>query len=499
MPTDAESYSALQSEQMLLVREASRANNLRDYLSILFKHKKGIISAFLVLSIIGCAGAVTYKKWIYEPKFEAKSSVLVKFGWENYSPELSLERRQTPSINQAEIVESEVSILQSRDIKERVISTLKPENIFPQLAKSPYEGLSNSEAALVILEKHLVVSAGKKGNVIDIIFDGSDPVRAAAVVNQIVNNYIDKRGDIYKDPKSILFLERKADEFRQKLAESEDRLKAFREETKIVSFDEQRGILLRERSDLVAATNGAANSIREIREKIAELENQLSTLPKTAVITSAYDPSREAQIRLLSLQLQEKDMLLKYKEDTPMIANIRAQIAMVKEYLLKRTEDRAPTDPVYQDVQKQLLNNKAELSALKVRSTDAEKQLGMLNTEIQAFEALESRYKALAREVSANEEKYNGYRQRLEEARVYDEVNRQKMTSVSVIEPAGVPIVPVNPRPTVLLIAAAIGAAMAISLGIAYAREIRKQVMSTAMEAEKRLDLPVLVTIPIKN
>lgn len=74
------------------------------------------------------------------------------------------------------------------------------------------------------------------------------------------------------------------------------------------------------------------------------------------------------------------------------------------------------------------------------------------------------------------------------------------MTSVSVIEPASVPVVPVNPpKPLMLLIAAAVAASLVGSLGIAYMLELGKQVMSTAMEAERKLDLPVLVTIPIKN
>jgi uncharacterized protein involved in exopolysaccharide biosynthesis len=154
---------------------------------------------------------------------------------------------------------------------------------------------------------------------------------------------------------------------------------------------------------------------------------------------------------------------------------------------------------LYQDVQKQILANKAELSALKVRYTDAEKQLVELNAEIQSLEGLESKNKELGREVSANEEKYHGYRQRLEEAKLYDELDRQKMTSVSVLEPAEVPIVSVNPRPLASLIAIALAAALGASLGIAFVREICRQVMSTAMEAEKRLDLPVLVTIPIKQ
>ncbi|MGA2403211.1 MAG: GNVR domain-containing protein [Syntrophobacteraceae bacterium] len=382
---------------------------------------------------------------------------------------------------------------------------MKPETIFPRLVKGPYQGLSNSDAALVLLEKDISVSAGKKGNVIEVAFTGSDPARAAAVVNQLVNYYIDKRTEIYKDPKSVLFLEKKADEYRQKLVESEDRLKAFREETGIVSFDDQRAMLLKQRSDLVIALSGAANQITEVQERISELGKQLSSIPKTDVTATAHDRTKDAEARLLGLQLQEKDLVSKYKEDNLLVANVRSQIAMVNEFIAKQSADQeksgaAPPDPVYQDVQKQTLNNRAELSALKVRYTATQKQLGELNTEIQTFEARENRFKELTRDVAANEEKYRNYRHRLEEAKVYDELDRQKMTSVSVIEPAGVPIVPVNPmKPLILLIAAAIGVGIMGSLGIAYVRELSKQVISTAAEAEKRLDLPVLVTIPIKS
>jgi capsular polysaccharide biosynthesis protein len=42
-------------------------------------------------------------------------------------------------------------------------------------------------------------------------------------------------------------------------------------------------------------------------------------------------------------------------------------------------------------------------------------------------------------------------------------------------------------------------ASIAGSLGIAYVRELGKQVMSTAAEAENKLDLPVLITIPSRS
>ncbi len=504
VPSHAAGSPALQSERMLLVRQASPTNNLRDYLSIFFKHKTSIIVAFVVISIIGIALAFVYKKWIYEPKFEARSSLLVKTGWENYSPDLSLEKRQGSPVNQADVLGSEISILQSRELKEKVISSLKPGNIFPQLAKAPYEGHSNNDAALALMEKHLVVSPEKRGNIIDVVFDGNDPSRLAPVVNLLVSYYIDKRTDIYKDPKAVLFLEKKADEYRQKLLESEDRLKAFRQETKIVSFDEERDMLLKRRSDLAGTLTATANGIKEIEEKIAEFEKQLASIPKTATTATAYDMTKDAGGKLLNLQLQEQELVAKYKEDNRLIANIRAQIAMVKEYLEKNSANAkpgaAPADPVYQDVQKQILSNKVELGASKIRYAALEKELGELNAQIQAFEALGNRYKELTRDLSANEENYRGYRQKLEEARIYDELDRQKMTSVSVLEPAGVPIAPVNPpKPFILLIAAAIGAAILGSFGIAYMRELAKQVMSTAMEVERKLDLPVLITIPIRN
>jgi len=503
VPSRATDSPALQSERMFLVREANPTNNLRDYLSIFFKHKSGIVIAFVVISIISVAFAFAYQKWIYQPRFEAKSSLLVKSGWETNSPDLSLEKRQTPSISQDEILGSEIRILQSRDLKEKVINSLKPENIFPNLSEADYQGLTDNERALVLFDKHFVVTPGKRGNIIEVVFDGSDPARLPAVVNQLVSFYIDKRTEIYKDPKSVLFLEKKTDEYRQKLGESEERLKAFRDETKIVSFDEERDMLLKRRSDLVASLEGTANQIKEVQERIGEFEKQMASIPKTSTTATAFDLTRDGQAKLLNLQLQEKELISKYKEDNLLVKNVRAQIEMVKEYLEKGSSNSkpavAPPDPVYQEVQKQIVNNRVELSALKIRYGDKEKQLGELNSQIYAFEARENRYKELTKDVTANDEKYRGYRQRLEEARVYDELDRQKMTSVSVIEPAGLPIAPVNPpKPFILLIAAAFGAGILGSFGIAYMRELGKQVMSTAMEAEKRLGLPVLVTIPIK-
>ncbi len=494
---------ALNFEQMHLIRDDSAANGLRDHLTVFFKHKIGVFVSFLFLGILSVSAVLFYTHFIYAPRFEAKSSLLVKAGWENYSPEFSLENRRNTAINPADLIASEARILESTDLKERVVNALKPENIFPELAQTPVPGLSKSEAAMLKLEKDLSVVSGKRGSVIDVVFTGADPAKAAAVVNQLVGFYIEKRREIYKDPKSVLFLEKKAEEFRQKLADSENRLRIFREETKIVAFDEQRTMLLNQRSNVVGELNSTANQIKEVQEKIATLEKQLGSVPKTTTTAVASERMADAESKLLGLQLQEKDLVAKYKEDNRLVVNMRDEIKMVKDHIESQARNNkpgaAPPDPVYQDIQRQVLQNRAELSALKVRSTAIEQQFQELNAEIQTFESMDNKNKELLREVSGNDEKYRTYRQRFEEAKVYDELDRQKMTSVSVIEPAVAPIVPVNPpKPLILLIAIAIAGSLLGSLGIAWLRERLDEGMSTPTEAERRLGLPVLITIAQK-
>jgi uncharacterized protein involved in exopolysaccharide biosynthesis len=272
---------ALESDRLLMVREVSQANNLRDYLSIFFKHRKTIVVSFLLLSLLGCAAAIVYDKFIYAPKFEARSSILVKFGWENYYPDPSLGKRDAPAVGQSDMLGAEMSILNSRDLKEKVISALSPEAIFPSLAGTKPTGISKQDEALLLLDKDLKVKSSTKGGIIDVTFDGPNPQSAAAVVNQLVNDYIDKRGDVYRDPQSALFLQNKVDYYKQKLAESLNNMKAFSAKTRIIDFDQQRQMLLEQRSKLGMALDDTANQIKEVGQTIDELSKELKAIPQS--------------------------------------------------------------------------------------------------------------------------------------------------------------------------------------------------------------------------
>jgi uncharacterized protein involved in exopolysaccharide biosynthesis len=466
---------------------------LRDWLSAIFKHKSKILVSFVLITCLSGSAIIFYLMFMHDSVYQAKSVILVQGGWENQNIDLSLGKRQSDR-STLEAMATELRILQSRDLKEKTIEEIKPEVIFPDLEQNVPMGLASTERALYRFEKDFSAK-NPGGNIIEVTLNGPAPAATATAVNTLVNFYIEKRGDTYRNPKALQFLNQKTEEYGQKLSEAEAKLKAFQDQSKIVSFDEQRTFLLNKQRLLADDRHDNEIKIAQLQEKNSELEKQLPILQKTSIVTAARG---EMESRLLTLELQEKDLLSKYKEDNRFVSNVREAIALTKNYL----NSRAPSvsnDPAYQELQKQILQNKAEMSSLKVKQKGLNDQEKAVGTEIIAFESQESQYRQMYRNVADNNEKYKSYVSKLEEARIHDELDRQKMTSVSVLEPASVPIIPNNlPKPFIFYVSIALFLGIAGSICLAYILEMLSPCLSTPAQAERRLELPVLAVVACK-
>jgi uncharacterized protein involved in exopolysaccharide biosynthesis len=192
-----------------------QAGTLRDFLAILFKHKTKILVVFFSVVI-----TVTVGTFLLSPTYEAKSSVLVKFGRENlYRPEVG-DKGPVISVgqpNQEEMLNSEIEILTNRDLMDKVITIVGVEKLYPGLIGKTYSnGVTPKDVAIIQFGKKLSVEGVKKSNVINVSFQHKDPRLAAQVVNLLLDNFKEKHLQIYSDPKSS-FLEEQLGEYRQKL------------------------------------------------------------------------------------------------------------------------------------------------------------------------------------------------------------------------------------------------------------------------------------------
>jgi uncharacterized protein involved in exopolysaccharide biosynthesis len=487
------------------LEQPNQAGNLRDFLTVLFKHKETILIVFFAVIV-----TVTVGSFLLPPTYEAKSSLLVKFGREYiYRPEVgergSSDSRPLIPLNQEEVINSEIQILSSRDLIEKVIQTLKVENIYPEVVRSPPTRMTPMEAAILQFEKKLSVEGVKKSSVIQISFQHKDPRIAAKAVNLLVDFLKEKHLQVYSDPKSS-FLEQQLSTYEQKLKDSQNQLETFKQKYQVFSLEEQRTLLLKQRTEFDTSFKTSQNQIRELQNKLLSLKTQMRAVSKDVPLyseTERYKIIDDAKAQLLSLHLKEQELLQKYNEDTPLVINVRKEIKIVQNFIKKQEEDlkgkvRTGQNIVYQDIEREMIKTQAELSSQEAKSATLREQIAQLNREVQTLDLRENDLQNLKRELGANEKNYKTYLEKVEEALISDNLNRQKMANISMIQAAAVPQKPIKPKKA-LNIALGIILGAVSGLGLAFFSEYTNQGLSTPESAERHLGLPVLGTVPYKE
>ena len=377
----------------------------RDFLTILFKHRSKVGAIFLA-SVLTAA----IVSFLIPPTYEAKSSLMVKFGRENVNrPEVGNAQSFLLFLTQEEVVNPEIQILSSRELIEKVLTTLKVETVYPDLVTSPPPKVTPLQAAVLAFGKNLTVEGVKKSNVIEVSFRHKDPQVAARAVNLLIDDYMEKHLQVFSDPQSS-FLEKQLAEYETKLKESENRMEAFKRKNRVFSPEEQRSLLLKH-----------------------------------------------------------------YQEEKLLSQNTRKEILRVRESLKEQ----------------ETVKTRADLRSLNAKAAALARRLKTLENEIRSLDQLDNEFQALKREVASNERNYRTYLERLEEARLSEEMNRKKMANISVIQAAEVPAKPVSPKKGWNILLGMILGAVS-GLGVAFFSEYTSESFSTPGIAEKQLALPVL-------
>lgn len=472
--------------------------SMRDILTVLFKQKRKIIITFLII-----VAGITVGTLLISPTYEARSTLLVKFGREYlYKPEVGDARSPMAQGGQEELINSEVQILTNRDLIEQVITTVG----LPKFTSgiSTFSGVSPMDAAISRFKKLLFVEPVKKSNVIDVSFQHTDPELSARAVNLLVDLFREKHLQIYADPNSS-FLSEQLSGFSLRLKQAEEKLEAFKQTHGIFALDDQRALLLRQRGEAESADRDAQNRIGEATQRIASLESQMKRVAKNVPVSMEPERFRttdDAMTQLLGLRLREQELLEKYREDNRLVVNVRKEIAILEKFLKRQEHAREKVtrgkNPVYEDMEKELYKAQAELASLRARRTSLTSQIAFLDREIRELDGKGTALAALKREVAANEKNYQTYLERAEEARISDTMNRQKMANVTIIQKATVPTEPIKPRTGYNFVLALVIGSIS-GLGLGFISEYLGQSLSTPESAEKRLALPVLTSVPHKG
>jgi polysaccharide biosynthesis protein PslE len=487
-------------EKITLKRQDVQNRGIRDFLIVIFKYKARILIIFFTVVVVAAIASL-----VMTPVYEAKSTLLVKYGGREYMTRPEVGNTQPViSLNQEVILNSEIQILTSPDLLKKVIESLQVEKIYPDLAKNPPKEITALDVAIDRFGKNLVVTGIKKSSVIEVSFQHDNPQIAAKAVNLLVEYFREKHLQVFSNPQSS-FLEGQALAYREKLLESANNLESFKQKNRVYSLDEQRTLLLKQRTDLHTELMTTQNSVDELQKKSSSLKAQMRNLTKDGGLYTQTERDRiivEAKSRLLALELNEQDLLRKYNENNRMVVDARKQIQMVKNFMKEQEEDiksKVRTgNVVYQTAQTELVRSEADLSAQRAKLAALNGQLRQLDGEIRTLDLQEKDMQGLKREMVTNEKNFQIYGDKMEEARIADDMNRLKLANISVIQPAAVPIKPLKPKKG-LNMALGIILGMFSSIGFALFSERNSQGLITPELAAKRLNLAVIASIPYKE
>lgn len=475
--------------------------NALHALNIIFKHIKGILAIFVTVVTV-----VTVITICQKPTFEARSIVLVKmFKEDNSRPGMGADTNNLPrAVSQDEVVNAEIQILSSREVAEKVIQALNIEVMYPELCNVETPKAIRMEQALQTFAENLHVSGIKKSNVISVSFEHHNSEMAAKAVNVLIDVFKEKHLALHSDPQSS-FIGSQLAAFQNKLKESERKLEEFQQNNKVFSIEEQRSLLLRQRTELDSAFKLASANKRENKSKAESLRRQMEYIKNNKERYTQSERDRiitEARSKLLELQLKEQDLRTKYTDSNKLIVDTQHELEIVRKFLRDQEEmidGKVKTaNPVYQSMETDLFRAEADLKTQTARAEALKAQLRELDREIAAIDSTATTIQDLKREIAVNEKNYLAYVERHEDAQVSEVMNRLKLSNISVIQKAVIPLKPIKPNKRVNIL---LGAAIGAILGLLYTYGVEKmtQTFTDSRSVERYLELPVLVTVPCKK
>jgi uncharacterized protein involved in exopolysaccharide biosynthesis/Mrp family chromosome partitioning ATPase len=476
--------------------------NLADIYYVLFRHKWKIIS----ISAAGLlAAALIYA--LKPPLYTSAAKLYVRYVEDARLPSsMGNNQLKLPDARGENIINSEVEILSSLDIAHEVVEAIGAEKI---LAKAGGGNSPNRAASLV--KKYISVDVPKRSDVLKIIFQHPDRDIVQPVLTQVIASYLKKHAEIHRDlGVTDDFLTRQTATLQSQLAKTEEQLREAKTKAGVVSLDE--------------AKRANAERIAKIRDEILSAEadlaehqaalkaftwlapaNLASTNTGLEVPLEEITQYKNTLMRLDSLSAKGQELLTQFTgNSTPVLEN-RQQI-IETEQLKKKLEEQYPKltslvippsrpdrqpagssiDPSVESVQVLALTSKIEF---------LNSQLSQARAEQAKVEEMEATIVDLQRKKEMEETQYRYFSSSLEQARFDEALGAGKLSNISVAQTPSPPYQDLSQLRKQLAIVV-LGGVLA-GLALAFLLELYlDQTLKHPSEVEKRLRLPLFLTIP---
>lgn len=490
----------------------------KKLLNLLFRYKWIV----LLLVFAGGTGAWFYADTI-TPTYESSGTLMISAGGGG-DDELSQIISQTTGMGTSSTLANELQVIQSRAFSRQVAQKVMEQNPgyideFPVLWNiDEEENVTRANENTVsgrIRGSLSAVIPERDAEIIEISYQSSSPQEAAHILNEAMEIYVDRSTlqNRQAAESTAEFLEQEKEDIRQKLEDSEQRLKRFMDTTGIVRVDEQASGLVSEQANVETELQQVELELETINRAIEQLEAQMEQIRPglSEQFSEALGPRIRTSQEQLAQYEMERTMILtrnpnvRDREQTPpRLKFLDEEIQRLKEEITEMSDKLFTEDDQYlgmdnEERAEMIATTQARLTELRIEKNQFESRAEALRErkeEVdQEFENLPDgmmQLTKLQRDVRINEEMF------VSVSRQYADMSVLKQSQFGfgrILDTGQVPGAPVSPNKKILLILGVMIGGV-LSAGFIAVREFFDNSIRSVDEL-KMTSLPMLSAVPV--
>ena len=449
----------------------------RRVLDVLFKRKRLISLTFLSISL-----PALVMLFLRPTLYEGKAKVFIKptRAYMNLTVTGS-----DPFVPSMEMLNSEIQIINSRELRER----LNKELPFPD--RGYFAARGGLDATPV-----------KGSSLIEISLTSTNPKWTVQAVNRAAELYEEQHLKVHKTQGIEEFYDEQEKKLRGELFNAEAALKDFQEKEKIIDAPQQVNADLGALASFERSLKETDSSIRETEQKIVVLDDQLKQQKATISTGTSITPNPvyvQIRSKLTQLELERDSLLQRYTADDRLVKDKEKEIEELKKNLqtVKPTSvggESISLNDVHRRILNELLAARVQLRALNEKKAALTQQVAGYSSAAADKKRKGFDYDSLLREVTTKKDNLDLYKKKAEEARISDAMDERKFSNAYILDRATLPLPRAGRNPLVLMIIALIGAAGA-AVAVAFGIEYLDTTVRNEGDIENQIGLPVLATI----
>jgi uncharacterized protein involved in exopolysaccharide biosynthesis len=211
---------------------------------------------------------------------------------------------------------------------------------------------------------------------------------------------------------------------------------------------------------------------------------------------AAFDKMRNT---LFQLEAREQELASTRNDVHPQLVAIRQQLADLRSVLceqpMQHNQATHAVNIARQALELNLLTEQSQVDALRGREKSLLALQSTLRGDLQQLNTQEATLYQLQQEKEPAEARHKSYADKLDQARINRSLDDERISSLTVVPPASYPAKPTGPRGMVVL-ALGILTAAASGLGAALLAAYFQPLVSSPLDIERLLDVPLVGVLP---